>query len=70
MYLVPGNHKHTHEQGEVSCFHALCTALSATIGTGNMAGLEQCRHDQPSDGVAQYFELTPAYRIGQRSAAR
>ena len=26
-------------KGEVSCFAALCTALSATIGTGNIVGV-------------------------------
>lgn len=29
----------SHEQGDVSSFGALCTALSATIGTGNIVGV-------------------------------
>ena len=31
--------KGTEEQGEVTSFGALCTALSATIGTGNIVGV-------------------------------
>ena len=31
--------KGTEEQGEVTSFQALCTALSATIGTGNIVGV-------------------------------
>ncbi|MBP8173738.1 MAG: sodium:alanine symporter family protein [Aeromonadaceae bacterium] len=31
--------KHDHKEGDVSSFAALCTALSATIGTGNIVGV-------------------------------
>lgn len=31
--------KHTDEKGAISPFQALCTALAATIGTGNIAGV-------------------------------
>ena len=30
---------HTKEKGAISPFQALCTALAATIGTGNIAGV-------------------------------
>ncbi len=30
---------HTKEKGSVSPFQALCTALAATVGTGNIAGV-------------------------------
>ena len=30
---------HTKEKGEISPFQALCTALAATVGTGNIAGV-------------------------------
>ena len=31
--------KHTKEKGTISPFQALCTALAATVGTGNIAGV-------------------------------
>ena len=31
--------KHTKEKGSISPFQALCTALAATVGTGNIAGV-------------------------------
>ncbi len=31
--------KHTKERGSISPFQALCTALAATVGTGNIAGV-------------------------------
>ena len=30
---------HTREKGSISQFQALCTALAATVGTGNIAGV-------------------------------
>ena len=30
--------KHSKEKGSISPFQALCTALAATVGTGNIAG--------------------------------
>lgn len=35
-YMV---HNEAHGEGEVTSFGALCTALSATIGTGNIVGV-------------------------------
>ena len=35
-YMV---HNETNGEGEVTSFGALCTALSATIGTGNIVGV-------------------------------
>ncbi len=37
--LISGKYDHPDESGEVSHFQALATALSATIGTGNIAGV-------------------------------
>nr|WP_151445038.1 sodium:alanine symporter family protein [Halomonas lysinitropha] len=37
--LAPGEKKTKQEEGEISPFNALMTALSATIGTGNIAGV-------------------------------
>lgn len=37
--LVFGKHDQPHDPGEVSHFQALSTALSATVGTGNIAGV-------------------------------
>ena len=31
--------QHTGEKGSISQFQALCTALAATVGTGNIAGV-------------------------------
>ena len=31
--------KHSKEKGSISPFQALCTALAATVGTGNIAGV-------------------------------
>ena len=31
--------KHSDEKGSISPFQALCTALAATVGTGNIAGV-------------------------------
>ena len=31
--------RHTKEKGAISPFQALCTALAATVGTGNIAGV-------------------------------
>ncbi|GHA42822.1 alanine/glycine:cation symporter family protein [Photobacterium aphoticum] len=38
-YLFKGNDKDSKADGDVSSFAALCTALSATIGTGNIVGV-------------------------------
>ena len=42
-YLFSGdkddNDRHNNKQGDISSFAALCTALSATIGTGNIVGV-------------------------------
>jgi AGCS family alanine or glycine:cation symporter len=32
-------HKNADHEGDIPAFHALCTALSATVGTGNIAGV-------------------------------
>ena len=37
--LISGKYDHPDDSGEVSHFQALSTALSATIGTGNIAGV-------------------------------
>lgn len=37
--LAPGEKRTEEEEGEISPFNALMTALSATIGTGNIAGV-------------------------------
>ena len=37
--LILGKHKNSDAPGEVSHFKALCTALSATVGLGNIAGV-------------------------------
>jgi alanine or glycine:cation symporter, AGCS family len=37
--LISGKLSHETDQGEVSHFQALSTALSATVGTGNIAGV-------------------------------
>lgn len=37
--LISGKYDHIDDSGEVSHFQALATALSATIGTGNIAGV-------------------------------
>ncbi len=37
--LIAGKYDHPDDSGEVSHFQALATALSATIGTGNIAGV-------------------------------
>jgi AGCS family alanine or glycine:cation symporter len=37
--LVTGKIKDTDEKGEITYFQALSAALSATIGTGNIAGV-------------------------------
>ena len=39
LRLVFFPQKHDHKEGDVSSFAALCTALSATIGTGNIVGV-------------------------------
>ncbi len=39
MQLVHGRRRHAGEEGDVSPFGALMTALSSTIGTGNIAGV-------------------------------
>ncbi|GMR17806.1 MAG: sodium:alanine symporter family protein [Gammaproteobacteria bacterium] len=39
FHLVQGKYSHPEDVGEVSHFQALATALSATIGTGNIAGV-------------------------------
>lgn len=39
LELVLGRHKKSEAPGEVSHFKALCTALSATVGLGNIAGV-------------------------------
>ena len=39
LALIRGKHKQTECEGEVSHFQALSTALSATVGTGNIAGV-------------------------------
>ena len=37
--LIRGKHDRCDDPGEVNHFQALCTALSATVGTGNIAGV-------------------------------
>ncbi|TDX97905.1 AGCS family alanine or glycine:cation symporter [Thiohalophilus thiocyanatoxydans] len=37
--IIRGNYDKPHDPGEVSHFQALSTALSATVGTGNIAGV-------------------------------
>ena len=39
LAMVFGREKSSDKQGDVSSFAALCTALSATIGTGNIVGV-------------------------------
>jgi AGCS family alanine or glycine:cation symporter len=39
IQLIAGKYDHIDDSGEVSHFQALSTALSATIGTGNIAGV-------------------------------
>ncbi|MDC0610769.1 sodium:alanine symporter family protein [Vibrio sp.] len=39
LKLVFGKSGHSQSEGDVSSFAALCTALSATIGTGNIVGV-------------------------------
>ncbi len=39
LQLISGKYDHPDDHGEVSHFQALSTALSATIGTGNIAGV-------------------------------
>lgn len=39
IHLVQGKYSHPEDVGEVSHFQALSTALSATVGTGNIAGV-------------------------------
>ncbi|SON48776.1 alanine/glycine:cation symporter family protein [Vibrio tapetis] len=39
LKLVFGKNKNQEKQGDISSFAALCTALSATIGTGNIVGV-------------------------------
>ena len=47
--------KHSKEKGSISPFQALCTALAATVGTGNIAGVAAaiCIHlENPMGGGA------------------
>jgi len=37
--LITGKYDKNEDEGEITHFQALCTALSATIGTGNIAGV-------------------------------
>ncbi|MFC1523212.1 alanine/glycine:cation symporter family protein [Thermodesulfobacteriota bacterium] len=37
--LISGKYDNPHDHGEITHFQALCAALSATIGTGNIAGV-------------------------------
>ncbi len=39
LQLISGRYSHPEDVGEVSHFQALSTALSATVGTGNIAGV-------------------------------
>ncbi len=39
MFSRRSKARHNKEEGSVSQFQALCTALAATIGTGNIAGV-------------------------------
>lgn len=39
LAMVFGRENYSDKQGDVSSFAALCTALSATIGTGNIVGV-------------------------------
>ncbi|MBN1441301.1 MAG: sodium:alanine symporter family protein, partial [Planctomycetes bacterium] len=39
LQLVRGKYTDPHSRGEVSHFQALCAALSATVGLGNIAGV-------------------------------
>jgi AGCS family alanine or glycine:cation symporter len=39
IHLIAGKYSSHRDQGEVSHFQALATALSATVGTGNIAGV-------------------------------
>ena len=39
VQLVSGKHSDPTHEGEVTHFQALSTALSATVGTGNIAGV-------------------------------
>ncbi|MDH5648878.1 MAG: alanine:cation symporter family protein [Gammaproteobacteria bacterium] len=39
LHLISGRYSHPEDVGEVSHFQALATALSATVGTGNIAGV-------------------------------
>ena len=39
MFSKKSKARHNKEEGSVSQFQALCTALAATIGTGNIAGV-------------------------------
>ncbi|MFV0449553.1 MAG: alanine/glycine:cation symporter family protein [Vibrio sp.] len=39
LKMVFSKDKHSNKEGDVSSFAALCTALSATIGTGNIVGV-------------------------------
>ena len=39
VHLIAGKYSSHRDQGEVSHFQALSTALSATVGTGNIAGV-------------------------------
>ena len=39
IQCISGKYDNPDEQGDVSHFQALCAALSATIGTGNIAGV-------------------------------
>ena len=49
---ISGKYDSRQDQGEITHFQALCAALSATIGTGNIAG------------VATAIRLTPATCAG------
>ena len=39
IQIVSGKYDDEHEPGDITHFQALCTALSATVGLGNIAGV-------------------------------
>ncbi|MGR3319672.1 MAG: alanine:cation symporter family protein, partial [Candidatus Anammoxibacter sp.] len=42
--IITGKYDDPNDAGEVSHFQALCTALSATVGVGNIAGVATAIH--------------------------
>lgn len=59
--IVKGKYDHSHDVGDTSHFQALATALSGTVGTGNIAGVALAIH---LGGPAALFWMLVTAAIG------